>query len=115
MKLYRPLLPVEQKLKEVNYDIGIYLPDVETEFEYLTGCDIVWKKRLLSTHYLGTLINGSCELCSLATPGLKLTVKDELRLWPDSLWIRDRVYTASGKQIIGNVDGVPYMLAKVTE
>jgi hypothetical protein len=113
MKLHRPLLSTEQKLKDVKYDVNSYLPDLTTEFEYLEGCNIQWTKGRIRNFYLGELINGSCNLCSLTKPDLQLTIKDELRLWKDTLWINDRVYTLAGDLIIGNIDGIPYKFKKI--
>jgi CpeT/CpcT family (DUF1001) len=111
MKLHRPLLATEEKLKYLSYKIPEKsLPDLSTDFEYLAGCDVVWRKT--NSCYKGTLINGECKLCSLTNPDIELVIKDELKLWKNALWINDRVYTAAGKQIIGNRDGIPYKMEK---
>ena len=111
MKLYRPLLDTEEKLKQLSYKIpDVLLPDIHTDFEYLQGCDVLWKKSL--SCYTGTLVNGECRLCSLTRPDVELIIKDELKLWKNALWINDQVYTAAGQQIIGNRDGIPYKMEK---
>ena len=111
MKLYRPLLPTEEKLKKMGYKVpDASLPDITKDFEYLEGCDVVWKKQLSS--YQGLLVNGECRLCSLTNPETELLIKDELKLRKNELWINDRVYTSTGKQIIGNKDGIPYKMEK---
>lgn len=51
-------------------------------------------------------------MCSLNDPEIELTIKDDLKLWKNELWINDRVFTAEGKQIIGNKDGIPYKMKK---
>ena len=113
MKLYRPLLETEENLKRLSYKIpDTLLPDIKTDFEYLEGCDVLWTKSL--SCYKGILVNGECRLCSLTKPDLELVIKDELKLWKNALWINDRVYTAAGKQIIGNRDGIPYKMEKQT-
>lgn len=112
MKLYRPLLETENILKSFSYDLPEdYLPDIYRDFEYLNGCDIIWEKK--SDCYYGRLINDECKLCSLTNPDLELVIKDELKLWKNELWINDRVYTTTGKQIIGNKDGIPYKMKKL--
>lgn len=111
MKLYRPLLATEERLKSMSYKVTDKdLPNISTDFEYLQGCDVEWKKNL--SCYKGTLVNGECKLCSLTNPDVELVIKDELKLWKNALWINDRVYTAAGKQIIGNKDGIPYKMEK---
>jgi CpeT/CpcT family (DUF1001) len=111
MKLYRPLLATQENLKYMSYKVPDQsLPKIETDFEYLAGCDVAWKKNL--SCYNGILVNGECKLCSLTNPDVELVIKDELKLWKNALWINDRVYTAAGKQIIGNSDGIPYKMEK---
>jgi hypothetical protein len=39
--------------------------------------------------------------------------QDELRLWPDALWINDRVYNQAGELLIGNTEGVPYKMQQI--
>jgi hypothetical protein len=43
---------------------------------------------------------------------MKLLIKDDLNLWENELWICDKAYTTSGQQIIGNKDGIPYILKR---
>ena len=104
------MLATESKLQKLKYIVpDASLPDI-SEFEYLDGCDVIWKKQLSS--YQGLLVNGECKLCSLTNPNLQLVIKDELKLRKNELWINDRVYTSEGKQIIGNKDGIPYKMEK---
>lgn len=110
MKLYRPLLNTEEKLKKLGYVVeDAKLPDIE-DLEYLSDCDVIWTKQL--SCYTGLLVNGEAKVRSLANPAVDFLVKDELKLRKSELWINDRVYTAEGKQIIGNRDGIPYKMQK---
>lgn len=64
-------------------------------FEYLQGCEVIWKKKLAS----------STECAD----------RDDLKLNAKELWINDRVYATDGTMIIGNVEGVPYKLLRQQE
>ena len=118
MKLYRPFLNADKILKGLNYDVDKYLPDIITECECIEGCDVVWEKTawnfMRSQYYNGKLVNGSCKICSQQDPNLELLVKDNLQLWSNELWIADKVYTMDGKQIIGNSQGIPYKMNKMS-
>jgi hypothetical protein len=112
MRLHRPQGPVEAKLKAVTYDVSQYLPTMETDFEPLSGCDVIWKKQPWRRNYRGVLEFGTCQIRSSQDPSVLITVKDDLRLWKNKLWINDRVYNKEGVQLIGNRDGIPYKLRK---
>mmetsp|Transcript_32252 Transcript_32252/g.30741 ORF Transcript_32252/g.30741 Transcript_32252/m.30741 type:complete len:267 (+) Transcript_32252:51-851(+) len=111
MRLYRPTLAAEDSLKKLKYNVPEEkLLDLKKDFEYLDGCDVRFSKEL--SCYQGRLVNGECKVCSLNDPEIQLTIKDDLKLWKNELWINDRVFTSEGKQIIGNKDGIPYKMRK---
>ena len=117
MRLHRPLPQTDRELRENSYDVRRYLPDLMTAFEYLEHCDIQWSHvspgpGAAEGYYHGTLVEGQCMVCSQADASVRLLIKDDLRVYRSALWICDRAYTASGKQVIGNTDGVPYKLQK---
>lgn len=60
--------------------------------------------------YRGVLVAGSCRVCSQADPTVQLEVRDDLGLYADRLEINDRVYTLDGLLVIGNSEGVPYIM-----
>eukprot|EP01031_Cornospumella_fuschlensis_P037975 gene37975-46133_t len=116
MKLFKPKAKVMEKLKQVGFNGDLYMPCPE-DCEELVGTDIEWTLQrplfgLLPPFYLGKLVNGVCKLPSQNDPNEMITVKDELKLWRKRLWINDRVYSSSGKLIIGNRDGIPYKFDK---
>ena len=41
-----------------------------------------------------------------------ITIKDELYLSRQALWVNDRVYSPDGKLLIGNIDNIPYKFDK---
>lgn len=45
--------------------------------------------------------------------GLRILVKDDLRVWPDQLWVNDRGYDREGSFVYGNQRGVPYKMRRV--
>ena len=112
MRIHRPLLTTEIKLKAISYNITSYLPVLESEFEPLRGCDVIWQKFPWQNAYHGKLENDVCTVCSLRDPTIQLIVKDDLKLWMNELWINDRVYDKQGNQLIGNSDGIPYKMKK---
>ena len=112
MRLHRPLLTTEIKLKAISYNITSYLPILESEFEYLQGCDVIWQKFPWQHSYQGKLENEVCTICSLRDPTIELFVKDDLKLWVNELWLNDRVYDKQGNQLIGNSEGIPYKMKK---
>ena len=112
MRLHRPSPAADAALKAVGYDTTRYLPALDTECEALSGCDVVWRKRPWRRHFRGELEKGTCTLPSQLDPTVEITVKDDLRLWKDALWINDRVYSKDGTLLIGNRDGIPYKLRK---
>ena len=114
MKLYRPTIEHNEALKLVKY-APRSAPRLE-DFEYLDGCDVVWKQIGQENGqpvYEGNLSQGKCTICSQQDPTRKVTIKDDLRLSVTELWINDRVYSTTGAMIIGNRDGVPYKLKRI--
>lgn len=109
MKLYKPTDETNAKLKAVSFNLKEYLPSFE-EFELLQGCDVGWSEE--DGFLKGVLVEGSCTVCSQNDPTVELTIKDELFLWEDALWINDRVYTKTGQLVIGNTEGIPYKMVK---
>ncbi|CAN0196913.1 unnamed protein product [Ectocarpus fasciculatus] len=45
--------------------------------------------------------------------GLEILVKDDLRLWPDRLWVNDRGFDREGNFVYGNQRDVPYKMRRV--
>jgi hypothetical protein len=118
MKLYRPTLDHDEELKKTQYSTRT-APTMEN-FEYLQGCDVIWKKKVASStddgvFFEGTLEAGECVICSQQDPSRIVKVRDDLKLSAKELWINDRVYTTDGTMIIGNVEGVPYKLLRQQE
>lgn len=116
MKLYKPGAKAMERLRQVGFKGDLYMPRL-SECEELMGCDIEWSLQrpllgLRPSFYLGKLIGGICKLPSQSDPNEIITVKDELKLWNNRLWINDRVYSSAGKLIIGNRDGIPYKFNK---
>lgn len=111
MTIARPRKDTLARLHQANFDQNLYLPDATQDMEYIQECDIGW--RVDGDVYVGELI-GNGNLVSEADPTRRIRVQDELRLGDDFLSINDRVYDeATGAQLIGNSDGIPYMLQKV--
>ncbi|CAN0544372.1 unnamed protein product, partial [Ectocarpus sp. 12 AP-2014] len=44
--------------------------------------------------------------------GLEILVKDDLRLWPDRLWVNDRGFDRQGNFVYGNQRDVPYKMRR---
>ena len=125
MRIYRCLPNTNQILKDSNYNINKFLPNLDNEMQYVKECDIGWKQLnenknkdnnvdgyASSNSFQGELI-GSGILQSERDPTKQIIVKDELILKKDVLSINDRVYDGeSGKQLIGNINGIPYMMRR---
>lgn len=45
--------------------------------------------------------------------GLEILVKDDLRVWPDQLWVNDRGFDREGNFVYGNQRNVPYKMRRV--
>lgn len=45
--------------------------------------------------------------------GLEILVKDDLKVWPDHLWVNDRGFDGEGNFVYGNQRGVPYKMRRV--
>ena len=45
--------------------------------------------------------------------GLEILVKDDLKVWPDRLWVNDRGFDRGGGFVYGNQRGVPYKMRRV--
>lgn len=45
--------------------------------------------------------------------GLEILVKDDLRIWPDQLWVNDRGFDRAGNFVYGNQRSVPYKMRRV--
>lgn len=116
MKLYKPTEQTNQKLETYNFDFTKLTPAL-SECEEIVGCDVGWKRcrhisNIFQVAYRGKLVTGVSSFPSQKYKDLILTVKDELYLWPNRLWINDRVYLPNGKMIIGNTRNIPYQLRK---
>lgn len=134
MKLYRPNIISSKLLLDTNYNADSYVPVFE-DFEELCGCNVHWKrhgllskvlldisifKHLLPSElidkmvvYRGLLEHGTCRIPSANNPNVILTVKDDLKLGHDYLWINDQVYNNNGIKIIGNKLGIPYKFKRL--
>lgn len=98
---------------------------LQRDFEYLEGCDVEWRKCRtvpgtpiplpppFPSFFKGSLVQGSCRLCSQQDPNVILVAKDDLRLYRDQLDINDRCYTEDGKLVIGSTSGEPYRLRRI--
>jgi hypothetical protein len=112
MALYRPLSTTLKRLRQVSYNSNIYVPSME-ELEYIPACDIGWK--WLSSKYdsVGGELLGDGILTSEIDPSRKIKVEDSLQLSTSGLQINDSVYDLeSGEQLIGNINGTPYILKR---
>ncbi|CAM9292442.1 unnamed protein product [Laminaria digitata] len=45
--------------------------------------------------------------------GLEILVKDDLKVWPNHLWVNDRGFDREGNFVYGNQRGVPYKMRRV--
>ena len=116
MKLYKPTPQSLPKLIASNYSTECSLPPLN-EFELLSGCDVGWTRRkffgfIKRQSFLGELVKGECIVFSERDPSVQLLIRDELRLWKDSLWINDQVRNLKGELLIGNKLGIHYKLLK---
>jgi hypothetical protein len=41
-----------------------------------------------------------------------ITIRDELYVGRNTLWVNDRVYSSDGTLLIGNIDNIPYKFDK---
>ena len=122
MRIYRCLPDSNQILKDNNYNINQFLPNLDNDMQYIQECDIGWKELnedednkvdIYTSSFQGELI-GSGILQSERDPRKQIIVKDELKLHRNGLSINDRVYDGeSGKQLIGNINGEPYMMMRL--
>jgi hypothetical protein len=116
MKIYKPISKTAEHLKKREYNLKNYEPKLN-EFEVIENCDLGWKKEKFLgifplNNFIGVLVNGEVKVPSQKDPNIILTVRDEIRLWNNKLWLNDQVYTQDGKQIIGNIYGIPYKFVK---
>ncbi len=116
MQLLRPKPTSLKRLKQVAFCPTSYLPATNSDCEELPGCDIEWRYHrefLGRGYFIGHLVDGECRLPSQYDASEIITVKDELKLWSDRLWINDRVYSSSGQLLIGNRHNIPYKFQKI--
>lgn len=113
MKIFSPSKQAVANLQRYSYDTNLYLPDFDS-MVYMESCDVIWKEiSSPKPGYFGTLAEGSVVLDSIEKPGMKIRVEDSLYLFHDEIHINDRVFTIDGKQIIGNIFGIPYILKRI--
>ena len=118
MKLFKPKESLASQLKTADYALDYSEPPLLSEFEEITGGDIGWRRSkhiktwLRGDHYHGSLVNGTCTTTSQLNPNMTITIKDDLHLWRNELWINDRVYGPNGELLIGNIFNIPYKLKK---
>lgn len=115
MRLYKPSADFESQL----HITGDHLPiPALSSLTPIPGADIGWRRAhwlkclWRGVHYRGELVGGECVLPSQRDPSLLITIRDDLRLWPNQLWINDRVYAPDGTLLIGNSKNIPYKLQK---
>lgn len=53
-------------------------------------------------------------ISSQLVEGMSILVKDNLKVWPDRLWINDRGFDGEGNFVYGNQRGVPYKMRRAT-
>ena len=112
MKIFSPTKQTVEALESHAYNTDVFLPDFDA-MRYMEGCDVLWKEISEPREgYFGTLAGGSVYLDSIERPGVKIRVEDSLYLFHDEIHINDRVFTMDGKQIIGNIFGIPYILQR---
>jgi hypothetical protein len=113
MKIYRPSSKALQQLVQYQYNTEIFFPEFN-DMEYMTGCDIKWTTTSLPKEgYCGELVAKETIITSASDPTVKLKVVDSLFVTSEEIQINDKVYTLDGKQIIGNIYGIPYILCRV--
>jgi hypothetical protein len=112
MKIYRPKLQTSMKLKCCEYNLSKFNPSLD-DFEYLNGCDVIWKFNPFLNRFRGKLENGRCEICSQSNPNVKLVATDNIVMYRNELFILDRVTDLNGRLIVGHVDGIPYKLRRI--
>lgn len=143
MHLWRFLPHVEARLRACGYDLQNFDWGEGDVAERIAGCDIYWAGScddqcgpgepkftgLMGENDEGTWID------SQNVEGLRILVKDDLKLWREELWVNDRGYDDSvsyctpcgalplflmpcclsmqGNFVYGNQRGVPYKLKRV--
>lgn len=112
MHIYKPSAACAQALQKNGFDLNVFLPE-PSDFELLPGCDVVWRAVSAPREgHHGELATGHAYIPSAADPQVRLLVKDSLFVFADEIQINDQVFTMDGRQIIGNVNGVPYILRR---
>ena len=146
MRLWRFLPHAEAVLRTCGYD----LREIETQegavAEQIQGCNIYWDKvdeEHDEFHYRGLMgkDDEGTWIDSQNVPGLRILVKDDLKLFRNQLWVNDRGFDAEvrknmsthdhgdaftlmcyplhfilqGNFVYGNQRGVPYKLKRVID
>ena len=74
------------------------------------GCEVYWK--LAGDHFHGYMKEKACSVIS-RTSGKRIYITDDLRLYPDAIWIRDEAFLADGSRVFGNRAGIHHKNRKV--
>ncbi|KAJ1461704.1 hypothetical protein M885DRAFT_506781 [Pelagophyceae sp. CCMP2097] len=81
-------------------------------WELLDGCDVTWRPS--GSGFRGTMRAGGCVITSQYNASRSMLIKDDLGLSAEALCVDDRGYDgATGAQIYGSKEGVPYRMERV--
>ena len=115
MKIFRMRPEVEQQLAAgvSPADLSLRASDDLGEALHVAEADVFW--RWCGERFEGAMRTDSIEIISERS-GRKITVRDDVALWADALWVNDRGSdTETGAYVYGNIHNIPYKMQRVDE
>jgi hypothetical protein len=115
MKIFRMRPEVEQQLAAgvPPADVSWSASDDLSEGLHVPEADVFW--RWCGERFEGAMRTHSIEIVSERS-GRPLTVRDDVALWADALWVNDRGSDAeTGAYVYGNIHDIPYKMQRVDE
>ena len=119
MSIYKLREPIVSQLRAAGGVAGYSADDVaftaasDLDDElHVAGADVFWRA-CDGESFEGHMRTEAIEIISERS-GRPISVRDEVALWGDQLWVNDRGCDAeTGAYIYGNIHSVPYKLARV--
>jgi len=115
MRIFRTRDDVAAKLRAglAADDVAWSVAEDLDEALHVSEADVFW--RWCGERYEGAMRTESIEIISERS-GRPITVRDDVALWEDALWVNDRGSdAATGAYVYGNIRDIPYKMSRVPD
>ena len=115
MRIYKPRPEVSERLR-AGCGVDDFAWSAAEDLHHslhVDAADVYW--RWCGERFEGSMRTESVEIISERS-GQPITVRDDVALWQDALWVNDRGSdAATGAYVYGNIHDIPYKMARVAD